>query len=109
MKITISNNEEYLTVKATGTFSIHDAKRTFLEVLDAVDRYQAQKVLFDASQLVGEPRTMERFYYGEFVALEVGKLVVRRGVNVPRFAYILKHPVRVKPNSWTLSPRTFRG
>lgn len=93
MNITLSNQPGFLLAEATGHFSIKEAKRTFLEVLDAVDKYQVGKVLFDGSELVGEPTTMERFYYGEFAAFEVSKLVHLNGGDVPRFAYVLKPPV----------------
>lgn len=93
MSIKLSNEPEFLLAVATGHFSTEDARKTFLEILEAVDRYQAKKVLFDGSELVGEPTTMERFYYGDFVASEVSKLVYRRGCSAPKFAYILKPPV----------------
>jgi hypothetical protein len=93
MNITLSNKPGLLLAEATGRFSIKEAKRTFLEILDAVDRYQAGKVLFDGSGLFGEPSTMERFYYGEFAAFQVHKLGHLSGGTIPRFAYVLKPPV----------------
>lgn len=93
MSITLSNNPQFLLAEATGRFSIKEGKRTFLEILDAVGRYQAKKVLFDGRKLVGEPTMMERFYYGEFAASEVARLVKLRGCDAPRFAYVLKPPV----------------
>lgn len=93
MTVKVMNEPELVLAVATGHFSVEHAKRTFVEVLEAVDRHQAKKVLFDGSGLVGEPTTMERFYYGDFVASEVNKLVYRRGCSAPRFAYVLKPPV----------------
>lgn len=93
MSITVRNEPAFLLAEATGIFSIKEAKRTFLEVLEAVERYQSGKVLFDGSRLVGKPSTMERFYYGEFAALEICSLVSRSGGEAPRFAYVLKPPV----------------
>ena len=76
-----------------GEFSLEEAKKTFLEMLEAVARHKVKKVLFDGRKLTGEPETMERFYYGEFAA----KAVVRfadRGVSLAtQFAYVLEEPV----------------
>jgi hypothetical protein len=93
MSIKVRNDLELLLVVATGHFSIEDARKTFLQILEAVERYQSMKVLFDATELVGEPTTIERFYYGDFAASEVKKLVYRHGCSAPRFAYVLKPPV----------------
>jgi hypothetical protein len=57
-----------LNVGAIGEFSLQEAERTFLEMLEAVARYKVEKVLFDGRRLTGAPKTMERFYYGEFAA-----------------------------------------
>jgi hypothetical protein len=83
----------FLHVGAMGEFSLEEAKKTFLEMLEAVARHKVKKVLFDGRKLTGEPETMERFYYGEFAA----KAVVRfadRGVSLAtQFAYVLEEPV----------------
>ena len=65
---------DFLRVNATGNFSLEEAKRTFLEMLEAVARHKVKKVLFDGRRLTGEPKVMERFYYGEFVA-QTGQLI----------------------------------
>ena len=85
---------ELLRVVATGEFSLDDAQRTFLEVLDAVARHEAKKVVFDARELKGNPETIERFYYGEFVADAVSRCLVEGTVRRdPQFAYVLHEPV----------------
>jgi hypothetical protein len=89
----------FLNVAAMGEFSLQEAERTFLEMLEAVARYKVEKVLFDGRRLTGAPDTMERFYYGEFAADSVFKFR-DRGVNpATKFAYVLKEPV--------LDPRRF--
>jgi hypothetical protein len=97
MKIKISTESEpkFLHVIATGEFSLEEAKRTFLEMLEAVAANHSTRILFDGRELTGEPTTMERFYYGVFTAEETSRHVY----NVPRFAYVLKEPV--------LDPRKF--
>jgi hypothetical protein len=93
MILQISAESGFLRVDATGRFSLDEAKRTFLEMLQAVARHKVEKVLFDGRKLEGEPRTMERFYYGEFAAQAVS-LYVDRGVPyATQFAYVLVEPV----------------
>ena len=59
-----------LSVDASGEFSLEDAKQAFLEMLEAVVQYKAEKILLDGRNVKGNPRDMERFYYGEFAARE---------------------------------------
>ena len=83
----------FLDVGAMGEFSFQDAKRTFLEMLEAVARYKVKKVLFDGRRLTGAPETIERFYYGEFAADSVLKFKDRGVSPATKFAYVLKEPV----------------
>jgi hypothetical protein len=62
-------------------------------MLTAMIQYHAEKVLFDGQDLRGIPQDLERFYYGEFAANQTRKLVEEHKL-VPRFAYVLKEPVR---------------
>jgi hypothetical protein len=93
MLIEIHSNAGLLKVVATGKFSLKEAKRTFLQMLEAVALHKAKKVLFDGQQLVGEPETMERFYYGEFAARSVADFSERGVSRATRFAYLLSEPV----------------
>ena len=90
---------EFLNVSAMGEFSLQEAERTFLEMLEAVARYKVEKVFFDGRELTGDPKTMERFYYGEFAADSVFKFRDRGVSPASKFAYVLKEPV--------LDPRRF--
>lgn len=89
MSLEIDPNASFLRVRAVGTFSLEEAKQTFLEVLEAVARHHVSKVLFDGRGLVGEPATMERFYYGEFAA----RAVVTSAVPFTQFGYVLEEPM----------------
>jgi hypothetical protein len=89
----------FLHVEATGNFSLEEAKRTFREMLEDVVRHKVKKVLFDGRKLTGNPTTMERFYYGEFVANAVTRLGDRGVSPATRFAYVLTEPI--------LDPRRF--
>ena len=75
MILEISAESGFLHVTATGEFSLVEAKRTFIEVLEAVARNKVGTVLFDGRALTGNPEMMERFYYGEFAAREVQKFI----------------------------------
>jgi hypothetical protein len=84
-----------LSVEAGGEFSLEDAKKAFLELLEAVAQHKAEKILFDARHVKGKPRDMERFYYGEFAAGETSRIVVEHNI-MPQFAYVLHEPLRDK-------------
>ena len=83
----------FLKVAATGTFSLDEAKRTFVEMLEAVALHETAKVLFDGRQLLGEPKVLERFHYGEFAAQTVRDYSMRGVSLATQFAYVLKEPV----------------
>jgi len=88
-----------LLVVATGKFALEQAKRTFSQMLQTSAAEKCKKVLFDGRRITGNPRAIERFYYGEFAAQEVISSL-QRGVSVAeQFAYVLTEPV--------LDPRRF--
>jgi hypothetical protein len=91
--IEIRPESGFLNVGAMGEFSLQEAERTFLEMLEAVARYKVEKVLFDGRRLTGAPGTMERFYYGEFAADAVFKFRDRGVSRRTKFAYVLNEPV----------------
>src|SRR5262245_43241913 len=94
MEIEVGIESGLLRVVVRGRFSVQEAKRTFLEVLDAVAQHRASTVLIDGRLLKGKPETMERFYYGEFAAKETGRVALEhRMVRPPRFAYVLNEPM----------------
>jgi hypothetical protein len=99
IKLKICPESGFLRVGATGEFSLEEAKRSFLEMLEAVARCKVKKVLFDGRTITGEPETIERFYYGEFAAQAVVEFSDRGVSRATRFAYLLKEPV--------LDPRRF--
>jgi len=93
MELEISPESGFLRVVATGEFSLGEARRTFLEVLEAVAVHQAGKVLLDGRGVVGDPKIIERFYYGSFVARATTESFRRGRLScLPRFAYVLEEP-----------------
>ena len=78
----------------TGEFSLEEAKRAFLEMLDAVTRHNTEKILLDGRELQGEPDTIHRFLYGEFAAHAIRRYITERRVpHALQFAYVLQEPV----------------
>jgi hypothetical protein len=82
-----------LRAVVSGEFSMDEAKRTFLEMLDAVAHHRAGKVLVDGRELNGEPKTIERFLYGSFAAHAVATHLKGGMAPAPQFAYVLQEPV----------------
>jgi hypothetical protein len=94
MILTMSVESGLLRFIATGEFSLEESQRTFLEMIDAVARQKTVKILFDGRELKGDPTTIQRFLYGEFVAHTVVKGLIAREVHyAPQFAYLLQEPV----------------
>jgi hypothetical protein len=94
MKLKVSAESGFLRVDAVGEFSLAEAERTFLEMLEAVARHKVRKVLFDGRGLAGEPETMERFLYGEFVARAFAEFADRGMLSrSTQFGYVLDEPV----------------
>ncbi len=93
MNLEICPEPCFLRVNAMGEFSLEEAKRTFLEMLEGVARHKVEKVLFDGRRLTGEPTALERFSYGKFVADTVWKFKDRGVSPGTRFAYVLEEPV----------------
>src|SRR5215831_13043997 len=84
-----------LKVEASGEFSLEEAERTFLEMLQAVAQYHAEKILFDGRKVKGNPAHIERFFYGYFAATETSRLIAKYGLHKPpRFAYVMHEPLR---------------
>ena len=100
MDIEIDIKPNYIHAYISGEFSLSEAKRIFLVVLDSLVKNKIDKVLFDGQEVTGTLKDMERFYYGEFAANTVKDLLKRESLHcVPKFAYVLKEP--------TLDPQRF--
>lgn len=93
MRLDIQPVSGFLKVVATGDFSLEEAKRTFLQMLEAVVLHKGKKVLFDGRKLMGNPETMERFYYGQFAAQSVVEFAEKGVSPATPFAYVLGEPV----------------
>lgn len=93
MKLTISIESGFIVARASGEFSLAEAKRIFLELLDTTEKHGLQKILFDGREITREPTDMERFGYAEYAAKSVAVFMqCNRGINL-KFAYVLLPPV----------------
>ena len=95
MELTLRNRADrgFLYATLSGDFSLAEAERSFLQILESVERHKVKKVLVDGRAINGEPTNMERFYYGEFVANAVAELRFTRESGAPKFSYVLIEPV----------------
>jgi hypothetical protein len=84
---------DLLMVCAAGEFSLEEAKRIFLEMMEAAARHGSKQVLLDGRTITGNPKTIERFFYGEFAAQTVAQHQTRTPSTATRFAYVLREPV----------------
>ena len=89
----IVSEPDFLYVRVKGEFSLEEAQRNFTEMLEALARHKVKKVLVDGREVTGEPRTIERFFYGKFAAAEVAEFAERGVSRATCFAYVLHEPV----------------
>jgi hypothetical protein len=93
MRLDMRPDSDLLRVDATGDFSFEEAKRTFLEMMEAIALHRTTRVLVDGRTVKGNPEIMERFYYSEFAAQTVLQYQTRSALRTPRFAFVLREPV----------------
>ena len=104
----ISAESDFLYVRTAGEFSLPEAQKNFIGILDAIAQHKVAKVLFDGRQVTGEPQMMERFFYGEFAARWVARYAARGVSRATRFAYVLQEPV-LDPGRFGETVATNRG
>ena len=109
LKLEIEEDEGLLRVIASGSFSMAGAFNRFLEMLDAVERSGAKKILVDGRTVSGNPEIIERFIYGEFAAKAVARYMMGGAARrMPQFAYVLHIPMR-DPNGFGETVAVNRG
>src|SRR5438477_9876796 len=83
-----------LHVLMGGSFSLEEAKQSFLQIIAALEANLIDQILIDGRDVTGDPAVVVRFYYGEFAADAVRHFTQRKMPNKdPRFAYVLHEPV----------------
>ena len=93
MRVQIDPKPEFLHVTVTGEFALKEAQASFCDILAAAEEHKLAKVLFDGRGISGDPTTIQRFCYAEYVAHETTRFGRRSTVGMPRFAYVLEAPV----------------
>ena len=84
----------FLHVMVTGEFSLEEAQRVFLEILEAVTRHNTAKILLDGRALTGEPSTIQRYLFGAFTAHAVVRYRIEHSASrALQFAFVLQEPV----------------
>ena len=86
-------HEDVLHVIVAGKFDLEEAKRAFVQVMEAVSKNGSIRVLIDGRAVTGEPTVIERFIYGSFAANVAtwGKADVETR-HSHQFAYVLVYP-----------------
>jgi hypothetical protein len=97
MLIKVTAEPRFLRVVTSGHFTLAEAERTFLQVIDAVALHKTDKVLFDGREVIGEPTIVQRFYYSDFAARTIARYAAESGNRWPQLAYVLEEPV-LDPN-----------
>jgi len=93
MVLTTTPQSGYLLATAEGPFSLEDAQKQFLQLLDQIEQQGNDKVLFDGRKVTGEPTALERYLYGEFAAMAAAGMIIPQIIPAQRFAYVLNRPV----------------
>jgi hypothetical protein len=94
LALDIHADEGWVYATYQGPFALGAARRTFRQILEAVERHKLRKALVDATAVTGAPSTVERYSYGAFVAKEVGALLDRASMEeAPQFAYVMTPPL----------------
>src|SRR5689334_15525525 len=88
MNLQMTEDEGTLRVTASGTFSLQEAQGDFLAMVAEMVRHHDCNLLFDGRAITGEPKAIERFFYGEFAADTVVDFSARGLCRSARFAYV---------------------
>jgi len=62
--------DNYLSVSVSGHFSLFHAKKIYADSLEILLDKNLSKLFFDVCKVNGKVTTMDRYYLGEFAALE---------------------------------------
>jgi len=70
LKYSFAEKDNYLTVNVSGHFSLEVAKKMYTDALGKLVDKKNSKLLFNVRKVKGKVSTMDRYYLGEFAALE---------------------------------------
>jgi len=70
LKYSFEVKDSYVSVTVTGNFSLSDAKKMYTDALDTLMDKKLSKLFFNAYKVKGYVKTIDRYFLGEFAALE---------------------------------------
>jgi len=86
LKYSFLIKDNYLSVTVSGHFSLSDVKIMYTDALESLLDNKFSKLFFNAFKVKGKVTTIDRYYFGEFAALEslkyMGKGLKRIAVSV---------------------------
>ena len=86
LKYSLVVKDNYLSVTVSGHFSLSDVKIMYTDALESLLDNNFSKLFFNAYKVKGKVTTIDRYYFGEFAALEslkyMGKGLKRIAVSV---------------------------
>lgn len=86
LKYSLVVKDSYLSVTVSGHFSLSDVKIMYADALESLLDKKFSKLFFNAYKVKGKVTTLDRYYFGEFAALEslkyMGKGLKRIAVSV---------------------------
>ena len=75
LKYLFEIKDNYLSVSVSGHFSLADSMKMYTEALGILVDKNLSKLFFDVRKVKGKVTTMDRYYLGEFAALESIKYI----------------------------------
>ena len=85
LKYSFVVKDNYVSVTVSEHFSLSDAKKMYTDALEILVDKKLSKLFFDVYEVKGEVTTLDRYYFGEFAALEslkyMGKGFIRFAVS----------------------------
>ena len=86
LKYSLVVRDSYLSVTVSGHFSLSDVKIMYTDALESLLDNNFSKLFFNAYKVIGKVTTIDRYFFGEFAALEslryMGKGLKRIAVSV---------------------------
>lgn len=86
LKYSLKVKDSYLSVTVSGHFSLSEVKLMYTHALKSLLENDLSKLFFDAFKVKGNVTTIDRYYFGEFAALEslryMGKGLKRIAVSI---------------------------
>lgn len=86
LKYSLKVKDSYLSVTVSGHFSLTEVKIMYIDALESLLDNNFSKLFFNAYKVKGKVTTIDRYYFGEFAALEslkyMGKGLKRIAVSV---------------------------